>query len=111
MNNLMNDLNLVRDGNQPPAFPSPSAALGCHESSFFLARPACIQTAALTVLAVSLLVWAAAGCQTPVAVQGAYGTANREISGGFASTSNSVTVNGLYQHGATNIGGAVQVGK
>jgi hypothetical protein len=61
--------------------------------------------------ALPALLLAAAGCQTPVDIQGQYSTAKETISGGINTTTNAVTVGGTYQTGATNIGGTVTVGK
>lgn len=111
---LINDMVVVPAGGTA-ADPRPAAAQRAGELLSRLTHPADppsrIPAAALCVLSVSVFVWAAAGCQSPVAVQGAYSTTNESIRGEVQTASNGVTIEGDFQRGPTNLGGAVTVGK
>ena len=115
LNNLISEMSLVRNGNQPPTFPLPVAASG-HCEPFFLggSLPSITSRAmpvALAAAAASMLLWGVAGCQTPIAVEGGYNSGGEEITGGIQTSTNSLTVEGDFTDGGTNVGGAVTIGK
>jgi hypothetical protein len=114
MNNVVIENILVRGGVQPPTFPIHRAAPALHgPSASALMKNITPMKKLGRILSIALpaLALAAAGCKTPVAVQGQYSTPKETISGSLDATTNAVTVGGNYQTGGTNIGGTVTVGK
>src|SRR5580658_1652030 len=97
-------LNFVRDGNQPPIPQPPRAATRPLTDTPSLMKN---KTTAASLLALLLC----AGCQTPVDVTAGYALPGTNITATVNVGTNTVTVGGNYQTGATNIGGTVTVGK
>jgi len=110
MNKVIKQINMsfVRDGNQPPTFPSLRAAPAPHGHPF---TP--VQSAEWGVMSFLLIILLAAfsGCQAGVSVSGSFATPKEIITGALQTTTNAVTVGGTYQTGATNIGGTVTATK
>jgi hypothetical protein len=54
---------------------------------------------------------ACAGCGTPVTVSGGYQKPGFSVGGTVTTSTNSVTLDGSYTEGTTNVDGSVSVGK
>jgi hypothetical protein len=106
MNKVIKQMSFVRDGNQPPTFPTLRAAPAHHGHPVPMKNLRRILLAGLPAMAL-----ATAGCKAAVSVSGSFATPREIVTGTIQTTTNAVTVGGTYQAGTTNLGGSVTVGK
>jgi hypothetical protein len=109
---VVNEMNLVRGGIQPPAFPFLRAAPAPHGPSPFMKNKKTPHLASFTLL--TALALAAAGCGTSANLAGlgvSVNVAQKGVAAGLTlnAGTNAITVGGSYSQGTNSISGATTI--
>jgi len=112
MKKVVKEMNLVRDGVQPPTLPLLRAAPDTLADPLFMKNKTTLHIASLTLL--TALALATAGCGTTANLAGlgvSVNVAQKGIAAGLtvSAGTNSVTVGGSYSQGTNSISGSTTI--
>ena len=112
MKKVVKEMNLVRDGVQPPTFPLLCAAPDTLTDPSFMKNKTTLPIASLTL--VTVLALAAAGCGTTANLAGlgvSVNVAQKGLAAGLTlnAGTNAVTIGGSYSQGTNSISGSTTI--